>query len=238
MDNNVNSNGIKYDPVTGQPIQPVYQVPPQPQVPPQMGGDQMQPQPQIQVNGPMNFDPMTGQPLRNMQQMPNQGQVPVQPIPPKGRVPVQPIPPQGQMPVQQMPSRMNNGQVPQQQITVVPVNNVPGYVNTDDDNGACKTLCLASLLCLVCSPIVTTLVSYWSDYFDGITYIQGLAGLAFHVGLVLMIIARVKYPKSKFAKVLMWIYIAIYILSAIAIILAIVACVSCVNSFGSCSGMG
>ena len=39
-----------------------------------------------------------------------------------------------------------------------------------------------------------------------------------------MIIARVKYKESKFAKVLMWVYIGILAASVIAIILVIAMC--------------
>ena len=39
--------------------------------------------------------------------------------------------------------------------------------------------------------------------------------------LILMIVARVKYPKNTFAKVLMWLYIAFYILYILLIIAVI-----------------
>ncbi|MCR4669713.1 MAG: hypothetical protein K5643_00825 [Saccharofermentans sp.] len=48
---------------------------------------------------------------------------------------------------------------------------------------------------------------------------------------VLMIIARVKYKESVFAKVLMWVYIALIALYIIAVVAFIAWCVS------SCSGM-
>ena len=43
-------------------------------------------------------------------------------------------------------------------------------------------------------------------------------------GIVLMIIARVKYPYNKFAKILMWIYIVLIVLGIICFIVMVFAC--------------
>ena len=46
-----------------------------------------------------------------------------------------------------------------------------------------------------------------------------------------MIVARVKYPKSTFAKILMWVYIVLFILAIVAAVLIVAAC------FYTCSTM-
>lgn len=49
-------------------------------------------------------------------------------------------------------------------------------------------------------------------------------GGAYIASWVLMIIARVKFKESKFAKVLMWVYIGILALGVLAVILVIAMC--------------
>ncbi|MBQ3898851.1 MAG: hypothetical protein II741_03300 [Lachnospiraceae bacterium] len=75
----------------------------------------------------------------------------------------------------------------------------------------------------VSSPIFSVLSS-----FGGVTYIAAW---------VLMIIARVKYKKSVFAKVLMWVYIGLLVAAIIAVIILVATCINALNNC-NCSGMG
>ena len=66
-----------------------------------------------------------------------------------------------------------------------------------------------------------------------------LGGLFYIAALVLMMVARIKYPQSQFARVLCIVYIILtvilVILTAIAIVLLIIACNECLDSMRSCS---
>ena len=64
-----------------------------------------------------------------------------------------------------------------------------------------------------------------SSALEPLTYISSmLVGGTYIASWVLMIIARVKYKESKFAKVLMWVYIGILVASVIAIVLIVAMC--------------
>ena len=92
----------------------------------------------------------------------------------------------------------------------------------------------------------TTLVmensNYSGDFYTVLNMlIFGLIGAAYVGGIVLMIVARVKYPKYLFAKVLMWVYIAMFVTAVatmiISIILLAIACNACINALGGgCPG--
>ena len=53
---------------------------------------------------------------------------------------------------------------------------------------------------------------------------SALSGVCTLAAIVLMIVARVKYPKNKLAKVVMWIYIALFAIGIIGSVLLILAC--------------
>ena len=66
------------------------------------------------------------------------------------------------------------------------------------------------------------------------TSILSMVGSASYIGAwVLMIIARVKFKKSVFAKVLMWVYIGLLVLSVVAVVVVVV---SCINALRDCPG--
>ncbi len=101
----------------------------------------------------------------------------------------------------------------------------------DNTNIRCRIICWASLICWIIRRIASIdLVStFWGSftgyssnhiYFGGnvLSRLFQLIGLAAYV---LMIYARVKYPKSKFAKVLMWIYIIEISITVLLVVLAI-----------------
>ena len=93
-------------------------------------------------------------------------------------------------------------------------------------------LCIISLVCQFAPELITGVFSGiaeslddLSSSFEPLTYATSLIALGAYVASwVLMIIARVKYKESKFAKVLMWVYIGILAASVIAIVLVIAMC--------------
>ena len=112
----------------------------------------------------------------------------------------------------------------------------------DDENPACKRLCNISLGLLIAG-LLSSGSNIFMDLWGNAAYIiESIGGFLFHAGLGVMIIARVKYPKSSYAKILMWVYITLYIITIVMIIIAVVACIwlfeSCVGDCSSCATMG
>lgn len=101
-----------------------------------------------------------------------------------------------------------------------------------EDNKKATILCIVSLglmfaIPLICSIITVLLMDAAADssavqsitmLFGCITAFSPLAALA------LMIYTRIRYPKSRFGKILMWIYIAIAILVVIGVIVVFATC--------------
>ena len=109
-------------------------------------------------------------------------------------------------------------------------NNQQNNVVQPKENDGATLLCILSLIFMYFAPGV--IVAVVENLFPSIEFLGGLSPLA---ALVLMIVARVKYPKSTFAKVLMWIYIIQIILAIIGFILLVAFCyVMC----GSCEELG
>lgn len=142
-----------------------------------------------------------------------------------------------------MENNMYNGQqesVPQQQIIA---QDQPVYSQTQDDAAARKkkanTLCFISLGLSLTPLVLTILMVSINIATSGENVLEGLLGKLIsslyggsYIGSwVTMIIARVKYKESVFAKVLMWVYIGIAILGVIAFI---VLMVMCINTLRSC----
>ena len=106
------------------------------------------------------------------------------------------------------------------------VNN--NFVPSEEDEKNANLLCVISLILYFGSSVISGLL-YSISSVTG-SYLINIGGLCPLAGIVLMIIARVKYPKNKFAKVLMWLYIILTLLAIIAVILLFAACVhACVN---------
>ncbi|MCR4618449.1 MAG: hypothetical protein K5669_09745 [Lachnospiraceae bacterium] len=61
---------------------------------------------------------------------------------------------------------------------------------------------------------------------------SALGSISYIAAWVLMIIARVKFKKSVFAKVLMWVYIGIFAVSVLAVIILIISCIEFLRSCG------
>lgn len=131
-------------------------------------------------------------------------------------------------------------------------NNQP-KVKTPEDQLADK-LCIISLICYFGSSIISTILStvlgsitsvateldsgnadnlFSNILLWPITLVLSLGPLA---GIILMIIARIKAPKNTFGKILMWVYIGLFILKFLLIIAALIiigagvaACASSLN---------
>lgn len=125
---------------------------------------------------------------------------------------------------------------------------------TPEDRATAKKLCIISLCCY-CAPAVAYLISYLISMATDVAYlgsygtienavshvlevITGISSIGVIAAYVLMIVARVKFPKSVFAKVLMWVYIGMFIMEVVSAILLIVfvwvACSACAGA--SCPG--
>lgn len=65
-----------------------------------------------------------------------------------------------------------------------------------------------------------------------------LSGLASIAAVVIMIYVRVKYPKNIFGKVLMWVYIAFFIMYIVTMVAVIIACgIACNACMEDCQGI-
>lgn len=124
-----------------------------------------------------------------------------------------------------------------EEIIEVKVENDP---TKKDENHLANVLCTISL-CLYFggSTVIGILIGILSaaPLITGplMSLLSIASGLCPIAAYVLMIIARVKCPKSTYAKVVMWIYIALFILSIIVFLIMLVACtgllVSCANYY-------
>ena len=93
---------------------------------------------------------------------------------------------------------------------------------SEEDKKKANILCIISLICTLGPTVLTTLLSMLgipNVLRDIITYSDGFLGLT---GIVLMIIARVNYPQSKFAKIVMWIYIVLFIILVILLLIVLI----------------
>ena len=101
-------------------------------------------------------------------------------------------------------------------------NNVTIKNEKSEDDKYANILCIISIILTFGASFVLGILSYNARNLESaFDYIGGLCPL---IGLVLMIVARVKYPNNKFAKILMWIYIVLIILGIVAFILLTIAC--------------
>ena len=145
-----------------------------------------------------------------------------------------------------------NQQMPYGQPGMQPMSGAPAGNSIDPvaDEQA-KKLSWISLICYlapialgIIGTILNTIVqgsSLPSDtYYNVVSGVLGSAGGASRIAAwVLMIVARVKCPQNKFAKVLMWVYIGILIASVLAaIVLIIFLAAMCHACTEDCSGMG
>ena len=114
--------------------------------------------------------------------------------------------------------------------TVVVVNN-----SQEEDNKKANLLCTISVLLYFVGPLAIFIIALFSSLISRSlgSIISALSGATRIAAIVLMIVARVKYPNNTFAKVLMWIYIGLAILAAIFVVLFIVFLIIGIASFAS-----
>ena len=204
MDNNNNVNSTNPQ---AQPVQPVQQAQPQAQ--------------QVQYQQPQ----AAPYPQQNQYAQPQQAQY-QQPQPAV-------YPPQYQRPVQyqQYPGQPYPGANP--------------YMGTENQRTEAEIaqrrkkaniLCFISLGLQVVPYVLSGIIAATSNIFsdqnlDSLTSLMSeilstLTGGSYIASWVFMIIARVKYKESTFAKVLMWVYIGVLALGIIAVVLFVIWCIS------------
>ena len=199
-------------------------------------------QPLIQPNqnpGIPPFDPQMAQPFQQPVQQVQQPayQQPVQQV----QQPVQPVQQPVQQPVYQQPAYQQIYPQQYQQQTQYAGNNAPLGVQPADmytleeqakRRKQANILCIISLVLQVAPEVLTSVFSGMveslgdmSDVAEPITYgFSLLAGGTYIASWVLMIIARVKYKESKFAKILMWVYIGLLAAGVITLVIIIAMC--------------
>ncbi len=95
-------------------------------------------------------------------------------------------------------------------------------INVEDENKKANRLCILSVILFFGAPIIDLILYSLQmaglDSFFTSTVIE-LLSLGEPASIILMIYVRVKYPKNKFGKIIMWIYI---ILIALGIIIGVV----------------
>ena len=97
-------------------------------------------------------------------------------------------------------------------------------INPEDNNNISLSLCSLSAICLVMPSIILGIFSNSNSVIGNTSIIFPL------IGLILMIIARVKYPTYTFGKVLMWIYISIVFLVFTFLLIISIMCSSLIYS--------
>ena len=100
---------------------------------------------------------------------------------------------------------------------------------SETDTKNANLLCILSLIFVFAFDMIAGIITVIIPPLGELLF--SISPLANLTGLVLMIVARVKYPKSTFAKILMWVYIALFILAIVATVLIVAAC------FYTCSTM-
>jgi len=117
---------------------------------------------------------------------------------------------------------------------------------SEQDKRTCNIVCVTSLVLLLVpivfgigGSVISSLLSTGNNVLSNLSgSLSMVLGASPITGLILMIIARVKFPQSRFAKVVMWIYIVIAILVVIAttifIIIMAIFCGECAGEISSC----
>ena len=118
------------------------------------------------------------------------------------------------------------------------------YVDEHEANmlaGVSLACIIGSRIMLIISTIVNGLIASEESIIAVLLNLfSGLTGIISLVGLVTMIITRVKYPKNKLGKAAMWTYIVISVLELLAVIVFTVACIAAgvafIEACGNCPG--
>lgn len=135
---------------------------------------------------------------------------------------------------------VQKGDLQPNQVVIARTNIAPQPVayektNTPEDNHLANVLCIISLCLYFVLPGLLSGIYAGLESFlpEAVSLMIGFLDiLSFLAAYVLMIIARVKCPKSTFAKVVMWIYIALLILGILTWIIIFAACGACIAASG------
>ena len=121
--------------------------------------------------------------------------------------------------------------VPTQVVYQQPTQQLPNYqvvvpqtpVQSLDKKNA-NALCIISLLLYFLGPIIAGILSIMiSVISENLTLVTAALSVISRIAaFVMAIVARIKYPNSTFAKILLWIYIAFILSSVLMIILLII----------------
>ena len=147
------------------------------------------------------------------------------------------VPPQDQMYMQQ--PQMQQPYMQQPYMQQMPPQRMSNEISPEDNHKA-NMYCVASLLCTFVIPLATMMVSgvlvnvFVSVDNDTTTSllssaVSTISGLSHLAGWVLMIITRVRFPKNKFGKVLMIVYLSLLALVVIGIVVLIISCIKCLQ---------
>lgn len=109
---------------------------------------------------------------------------------------------------------------------------VPVQIVDDGDRKA-NLWCIISIVLYFLGPsVVGILGSFLSNVSESLGTIFAFLSLVPRlVAYGLMIMARVKYPDNKFAKILMWVYIVLFGLGVVIFVIAIIFILALVGSF-------
>lgn len=97
-------------------------------------------------------------------------------------------------------------------------------VVAEDENKKANRLCVYSLLCYFVGPIIFAILSVLLNLiFQGLGTFLSLGSTISKIAAYVFIgMARVKYPRNTFSKVLMWVYIALFLLGLLLAIVIVV----------------
>ncbi len=104
-----------------------------------------------------------------------------------------------------------------------------------EDKKAADRLCITSLLLYFVGPIILMIIDAFLSVFlkEATVLFTVFSFISRIAGIATMVFARIKYPDSKFAKTLMWVYIILFIigfvLTTIVILIVFIAIMVLLN---------
>ena len=118
--------------------------------------------------------------------------------------------------------------------------------NENTNNHLANVLCTISLCLYFGTPLLSFIVYFFSFglSFNNDSAVSAIGTLTTSImsilssvstlaAYVLMIIARVKCPKSTYAKVVMWLYIALFVMGLVTMVVLLITCAGILAECGS-----
>ena len=103
-------------------------------------------------------------------------------------------------------------------------------INNDDEKKANILSAISLIVGFGMDAVITILATFLPKARDVLRSF-GITGSLPILGLVIMIVARVKYPNNKFAKIVMWIYIVGFVITIVAILAIFATCITSCKDF-------